>query len=103
MSRDTRRVILWLFNATLTVVGAWYVNEQIARLPFDMPYAVDAFLRGAVRLIGHSELANPDDMEVLAGALYFVVSLVLVGAVVWLGNWLVRRRIAHDSGAGAKG
>lgn len=103
MNRPTRRVLLWLFNAILTVVGAWYVNELIARLPFDMPYAVDVFLRGVVRLIGRSELVNPDDMEVLAGALYFAISLVLVGTVVWLGNWIVRRRVGHDSGAGAKG
>lgn len=103
MNRRMRRVMLWLFNATLTVVGAWYVNELIARLPFDMPYAIDVFLRSVVRLVGHSELANPDDMEVLAAALYFVISLVLVGALVWLGNWIVRRRVAHGSGEGAKG
>jgi hypothetical protein len=87
----------------LTIGGAWYVNQLIARLPFDMPYAVDVFLRGVVRLIGYSELANPDDMEVLAGALYFVISLVLVGTLVWLGNWLVRKRVARNSAAGAKG
>ena len=94
---------MWLVNACVTVVGAWFVNEAFARLPFDMPYAVDVFLRGVLRLVGHSELANPDDMEVLAAGLYFLLALVAVGLFVWLVNWLVRGFLARRSGAGARG
>ncbi|RKP51242.1 hypothetical protein D7S89_06495 [Trinickia fusca] len=71
----------------------------MGRLPFNMPYAVDMFIRGALRLVGHSELANPDDMEVLAWLLYFVVSLLFVGGLVWLGNWVIRGYVSRHSHA----
>lgn len=103
MSKPTRKALLWLMNVSLTIVGAWFLNEAVALLPFDMPYAVDVFLRGMLRLVGHTELANPDDMEVLAAGLYFVLSLVVVGVLVWLGNRLVRGYVARRSGAGSRG
>lgn len=101
MTAHADRAALRLVKIALTVVGAWYLNELIGRLPLNMPYAVDIFIRGALRLVGHSELAKPDDMEVLGWLLYFVVSLLFAGALVWLGNWVIRgyvSRHAHANG-----
>ena len=87
-----RRPAIWLINVCATIIGGWYLNLLVDRLPFNMPYPVDMGIRGFLHLIGHDELSNPDDMEVLAGGLYLVVCLLIVGVLVWAVNRALRRR-----------
>ncbi|TKC80420.1 hypothetical protein FAZ69_29290 [Trinickia terrae] len=57
-----------------------------------MPDFLDDGLRAVLRLVGHSELANPDDMPALALMLILVLSWILVGVLVAVANLVVRKR-----------
>ena len=56
-----------------------------------MPYPVDMFIRFYLSVVGHNELANPDDMEVLAALFYWIIATLLVGGLILTGYWALRR------------
>jgi hypothetical protein len=91
MKKILVRPLLVLGNIAVTIAGALGLVRFVDTLPMNMPYGVDMFIRAILRICGHTELANPDDMEVLALLLYLFVSLVLVGAGVLLCNIALRR------------
>ncbi|ABM98795.2 hypothetical protein BMA10247_A0578 [Burkholderia mallei NCTC 10247] len=48
-----------------------------------------------LRLTGHRELANPDDMEVLAMTAILIASIIVVGVLVALANTIIKRSLAR--------
>lgn len=66
------------------LIAGWYIAHIYDLLPMNIPYSVDMFMRGALSLLKIDELANPDDMEVLAALLYWLLSSALFGALVFL-------------------
>lgn len=58
--------------------------------PGNMPDSVDTFIRFCLAVTRHNDLANPDDMEVLALLLYWTIATLLVGALLFIGYTVVR-------------
>ncbi|PRY08730.1 hypothetical protein [Paraburkholderia sp. BL25I1N1] len=81
-----------------SVIGGWYLACLFGLLPLEMPRCVDLFIRLALSVTGNDELANPDDMEILALLLYWAVATLLI-AVTLFGykRWLVRYRTAKKN------
>lgn len=79
----------WTLNIAATLCGGWLLTTLIVRLNFNMPYLVDAGIRWVLSLASHNELANTDDMRVLALAFYLVSSIIFVGVLVWIINRVV--------------
>lgn len=76
----------------VSIVGGWQATYLIDMIPRNMPYAVDMFIRFCLSVTGHEELANPDDMAVLALVLYWIVSAILIGMVLSAAYSAVRHR-----------
>ncbi len=91
MKRILLRSAILLISSIATIIGALCLARFVETLQMNMPYAVDMFLRGVLKLSGNDDLANPDDMEVLALTLYFLVALVVVGCAVFAFNIALRR------------
>ncbi|CAG4911447.1 hypothetical protein [Paraburkholderia gardini] len=89
-----KKTVLYVGNLALTVIGAFFLVRLFLTLPFNMPDAVDEFLRAMLHIFGQDEMANPDDMEVLSVLLYFCIALIIVGFAVSGLNILFRRRCA---------
>lgn len=87
-----KKSMLYVGNLALTVIGAFFLVRLFLALPFNMPDAVDGFLRAMLHVLGQDEMANPDDMEVLSVLLYFCIALVIVGFAVSGLNVLFRWR-----------
>jgi hypothetical protein len=81
----------------MSIVGGWQVTYLILMIPSNMPYAVDMFIRFGLSVIGHEELANPEDMEVLALLLYWTVSAVVIWIVVYVAWSAIRGRLRRAS------
>lgn len=86
-----KKSMLYVGNLALTVIGAFFLVRLFLTLPFNMPDAVDWFLRATLHILGQDEMANPDDMEVLSVLLYFCIALAIVGFAVSGLNVLSRR------------
>lgn len=82
-------------NAIATIAGGWLLANIVMHLPIEMPSVLDNGIRAVLRVSGHNELANPDDMEVLAMLAILLVSVVAVGILVWVANIAVSRMRAH--------
>lgn len=76
----------------VSIVGGWQATYLIDTIPRNMPYAVDMFIRFCLSVTGHEELANPDDMAVLALVLYWIVSAILIGIVLSAAYSAIRHR-----------
>ncbi len=84
-------------NVVATLVGSRAILDQVLSMPENMPAPVENGLRFALHLVGHDEMANADDMEMLAWLLYFSGSLIAAGVIVWGVNRVavrVARRLA---------
>jgi len=76
------RYVVW---AVLSVIGGWQLTYHIDDVfPGNMPYSIDMFIRFCLAVAGRHDLANPDDMEVLALLLYWAIATVLVGTLLFL-------------------
>jgi hypothetical protein len=84
-----------LANIGITVAVALSLLHAFLALPMNMPYEVDMFLRAILHVSGNDDLANPDDMEVLALFLYLFVCLVVAGCAVLACNVALRRYLAR--------
>ena len=91
------KFLLPVILVVLSVIGGWQATYLIEMIPANMPHAVDAFIRFCLSITGHKELANPDDMAVLALILYWVGSAVLIGLVLYAGYAAIRRRLGRTS------
>ncbi|NBI44261.1 hypothetical protein [Burkholderia sp. ISTR5] len=67
-------------------VGGWLLANLAASLPIEMPDLLNDGLLFLLNAVGHDELANPDDMEVLAMQAIVIISIAVAGIVVWLAN-----------------
>ncbi|MFL9946260.1 hypothetical protein PQR68_09795 [Paraburkholderia agricolaris] len=79
------KALLVVAFVVVSVIGAWYVAVFYSRLPIEMPQPVDTFVRFVLSVTGNSDMANPDDMAMLALLLYWVVSTLLVGGFIFAG------------------
>ncbi|MFP3567823.1 hypothetical protein [Paraburkholderia sp. SIMBA_030] len=87
-------LLVVLANIGVTVTAALGLLHAFLALPMNMPYEVDMFLRAILHVSGNDDLANPDDMEVLALFLYLFVCLVVAGCAVLACNIALRRYLA---------
>ncbi|MCC8396899.1 hypothetical protein LJ656_30440 [Paraburkholderia sp. MMS20-SJTR3] len=92
MTSIALRTLIALIVVALSAIAGWQLTYLIVLLPFNMPDAVNLFLRFCLAATGNDSLANPDDMEVLALLLYWALSSLLIGALLYLGIWAVCRR-----------
>jgi hypothetical protein len=92
-----RKFLPLVFLVLVSAIGGWQVTYLINMIPSDMPYAVDMFIRFGVSVTGHEELANSDDMAVLALLLYWVVSAVIIGIVLYVAWSAIRSRLRRAS------
>jgi hypothetical protein len=77
----------------VSIIGGCQVTHLIDMIPSNMPYAVDMFIRFGLSVTGHEELYNPDDMFVLAALLYWIVSAVVIGIVLYVAWPVIRGRL----------
>ncbi|NIE83902.1 MULTISPECIES: hypothetical protein [unclassified Burkholderia] len=78
-------------NIGATLVGGWLLANLAASLPIEMPDLLNDGLLFLLNAAGHDELANPDDMEVLAMLAILIISIAVAGVVVWLANVAITR------------
>lgn len=81
-----------------SVVGGWYITCLFTLLPMEMPLSVERSIRFSLAISGNDDLANPDDMEMLALLLYWAIATLLT-AVVLIGfkRWGSRYSMARKS------
>ena len=84
------KALLVVAFVVVSVIGGWYVAALYSRLPIEMPHPVNTFVRFVLSVTGNSDMANPDDMETLALLLYWVVSTLLVGGLIFAGYRALR-------------
>lgn len=81
-------------NAVITLAGALALVSLFDLLPMNLPYSVQMFLSFILRVICKQDMDNADDMAMLAFLLYLTISVVIVGAIVVVGNVAMRRYLA---------
>jgi len=79
------RIPIAVIFVAISVIGDWQLAYVIDRLPFNMPEPVETFIRLCLSVTGNDNLANPDDMEVLALLFYWALSALLIGAFLYAG------------------
>lgn len=94
MKKITMRLIFFAAYGAASFIGGWYLWQVPELIPCgkivdiwpcsNMPNSVDMLIRLGLSVVGHDELANPDDMEVLAVLLYWLISTLVVAAVLLL-------------------
>jgi hypothetical protein len=92
-----RKFLLPVLLVLASIVGGWQVTNLIIMIPSNMPYAVEMFIRYGLSVAGYEELANPDDMAVLALLLYWTVSAVVIGIVSYVAWSAIRGRFRQGS------
>lgn len=77
----------WIaLNIIATLAGAWILGTAIINMPINMPDWLDDALRALLHIIGHDELANPDDMPGIASLAILIASAIVCGLIVWFAN-----------------
>jgi len=97
MMAFVRKLLPPILLVLVSVIGGWQVTYLIDMFPSNMPYAIDMFIRFGLSATGHEELANADDMAVLALLLYWIVSAVVIGIVVYVAWSAIRSRVRRAS------
>src|ERR1700761_7298912 len=82
MKRIAIRILIAVIFIAIPVMSGWQLTYVIERLPFNMPEPVEMLIRLCLAVTGNDDLANPDDMEVFALLFYWVLSALLVGALL---------------------
>ncbi|KGX13095.1 hypothetical protein X986_2664 [Burkholderia pseudomallei] len=90
-----KRLGKFALNTIITLVGGWALANLVIRLPIEMPGFLDNGIRAVLSLTGHPELANPDDMEVLAMTAILIASIIVVGILVAIANIAIKRSLAR--------
>ncbi|WP_186247340.1 hypothetical protein [Burkholderia gladioli] len=57
-----------------------------------MPAPLEDALRVLLRITGHEEFANEDDLPALGMMAVLIASIVVVGGLVWVAKRIVRGR-----------
>ncbi|MFM0643487.1 hypothetical protein PQR14_04090 [Paraburkholderia bryophila] len=81
--------VLWILTSIFGGLQLTYYFDDV--YPGNMPDPVDRFIRFCLAVTRHNDLANPDDMEVLALLLYWTIATLLVAALLFICYTVVRR------------
>jgi hypothetical protein len=92
-----RKFLLPVLLVLASIVGGWQVTNLIIMIPSNMPYGVEMFIRYGLSVAGYEELANPDDMAVLALLLYWTASAVIIGIALYVAWSAIRGRFRQAS------
>lgn len=93
------RLSIYTVLTLISVIAGWYITHLLDILPVEMPSSVEAFILFWLRCTNTEYLDNPDDMEVLAWLLYWLISTLLIAlALAKFKGWLSRYLIARKSG-----
>ncbi|WP_223997147.1 hypothetical protein [Burkholderia gladioli] len=79
-------------NLVVTLVGGWVLAHIVVGLSAEMPAPLEKALRVLLRITGHEEFANEDDLPALGMMVVLIASIVVVGGVVWVAKLIVRGR-----------
>ncbi|MFM0591687.1 MULTISPECIES: hypothetical protein [Paraburkholderia] len=101
-----KRILLKILGcgvaAALSIVGGWYVACLFMLVPYNMPPGEDAFIRHGLTAVGAEHLANPDDMPMIALLLCWGIAALLIGALLFIGYAVLRRRHRSARAAAAR-
>ncbi|POS07943.1 hypothetical protein C3Y08_14885 [Burkholderia gladioli] len=87
-----KRIGLFALNLVVTLVGGWVLAHIVVGLSAEMPAPLEDALRVLLRITGHEEFANEDDLPALGMMAVLIASIVVVGGLVWVANLIVRAR-----------
>ncbi|GJH36153.1 hypothetical protein [Paraburkholderia caribensis] len=78
-----RRSLRWpgWFAAWLFI--GWLLGVILTRLSFRLPLFVEDAIRFGIRISGHQELDNPEDLETLALLTVVIMCFVTAVFIVW--------------------
>ncbi|WP_244103969.1 hypothetical protein [Burkholderia gladioli] len=79
-------------NLVVTLVGGWVLAHIVVGLSAEMPAPLEDALRVLLRITGHEEFANEDDLPALGMMAVLIASIVVVGGGVWVAKLIVRGR-----------
>ncbi|URV23490.1 hypothetical protein [Burkholderia gladioli] len=79
-------------NLIVTLVGGWVLAHIVVGLSAEMPAPLEDALRVLLRITGHEEFANEDDLPALGMMAVLIASIVVVGGGVWVAKLIVRGR-----------
>ncbi|WP_244119669.1 hypothetical protein [Burkholderia gladioli] len=77
-------------NLVVTLVGGWVLAHIVVGLSAEMPAPLEDALRVLLRITGHEEFANEDDLPALGMMAVLIASIVVVGGGgVWVAKLIV--------------
>ncbi|WP_244130127.1 hypothetical protein [Burkholderia gladioli] len=79
-------------NLVVTLVGGWVLAHIVVGLSAEMPAPLEDALRVLLRITGHEEFANEEDLPALGMMAVLIASIVVVGGLVWVAKRIVRGR-----------
>ncbi|MGN4072610.1 hypothetical protein [Burkholderia gladioli] len=79
-------------NLVVTLVGGWILAHIVVGLSAEMPAPLEDALRVLLRITGHEEFANDNDLPALGMMAVLIASIVVVGGGVWVAKLIVRGR-----------
>ncbi|MFT4066564.1 hypothetical protein [Paraburkholderia sp.] len=97
MRKASAKIPIAITLVAISMIGGWQLTYVIDMLPFNMPEPVEMFIRFCLSVTGNDDLANPDDMAVLALIFYWVLSTLLVGALLYSGVRAVCHRCVRKN------
>ncbi|MBU9171727.1 hypothetical protein [Burkholderia gladioli] len=87
-----KRIGLFALNLVVTLVGGWVLAHIVVGLSAEMPAPLEDALRVLLRITGHEEFANEEDLPALGMMAVLIASIVVVGGLVWVAKRIVRGR-----------
>ncbi|WP_186264331.1 hypothetical protein [Burkholderia gladioli] len=87
-----KRIGLFALNLVVTLVGGWVLAHIVVGLSAEMPAPLEDALRVLLRITGHEEFVNEDDLPALGMMAVLIASIVVVGRLVWVAKRIVRGR-----------
>ncbi|MFT4066566.1 hypothetical protein [Paraburkholderia sp.] len=105
MKKLVMKLLAGVAFVVASVIGGWFLALLPDVIPCgnivdvfpcsNMPYPVDMFIRFCLSLTGHDDLANLDDMEILALLFYWALSTLIVAALLYAGVKTICRLYAR--------
>jgi hypothetical protein len=93
------RLSIYTVLTVISGIAGWYTTHLLDILPVEMSSSEEAFILFWLRCTNTEYLANPDDIDVLAWLLYWLVSTLLIAlALAKFKGWLPRYLVARKSG-----
>lgn len=89
-------LVAWCaFCVLLSVVGGVLLFNWFVNLPGEMPFFLDRAIRFGFRVFLHDDMPDPDaDMAPVAGLVYLLCAVMLVGIIVAIVGTILWRRFA---------